>query len=122
MFHYEDLNFKYPETLYETIFLHGGLLLSLMIEWMLNSRLFTLPRSYIYLAFIMIIYLHIYYATYDFAGFLPYYPILSFTYWDFLIIGIALSVAAIFSFASGILTNIVKGGFTVSNPMTNNLF
>ena len=110
------IDFKYPETLMGTFFMHGGLLVSLIIEWMFNSRLFNITRSTIYLFFIYVVYTFMYYASYDFLGFYPYAPNIVLDAWTPLYVSSGLLTGSLISIATGLFTNLIKGGFTVSNP------
>ena len=52
LYHSGSIDLKYPQTLLGTFFLHGGLLISLTIEWMFNSRVFNLVRTLTYFLYI----------------------------------------------------------------------
>ena len=108
----------YPETLMGTLFMHGWLFTALTIDWIFNSRLFTLPRTYLYSVLGLTVYLIMNYLAYDFLGYYPYAPFLT---WDNLesygFVAAVYVFQAILVWSMGILTNIIKGGFTVSNPL-----
>lgn len=114
------LQWSNPETWFEPLGLHLMPLVFLTVEWLLNNRLFNMPRSYLYFLYIALAYSPLAYFGKDFMGYFPYNGVSFDNFYTIEWIALSLSLQAIFYWSTGILTNLIKGSWSTPNPLIDN--